>query len=103
ARKDRQLVAKEGFRSDVLQADRVQHSCCSFKHSRGRIARHRLRRKAFHYQATELIECDDVFEFDAVPESSAGSDDRILEMNAAESNAQVRPSACIGGVHLIAI
>src|ERR1051326_4917308 len=39
--KNRQLVAKEGFCSDVLQTDGVQHSRSSLKHSGWRIAGHR--------------------------------------------------------------
>ena len=40
-------------------------------------------------EATELVDLHDVFEFEAVAESAAGGDERVLEFNATKANGQV--------------
>src|SRR5437588_7641421 len=100
ARQNRKFVAKKSFSSDVLQANCVQHSGSGFEHSRRRIARHRLTRESFYDKATELVERNDVFEFDTVTESPTGSDDRVLEIEPAETDAEIGAATrqC-GGAH----
>ena len=76
-------------RADILQADGVQHSRGSFPQARRRIADHRLARQALYHKAAKLAQVDDVFEFNAVAESAAGGDDRILELDAGDVHTEI--------------
>ena len=57
----------------------------------GGLPGHRLARKAFGHEAAEPAQGDDVFELDAIAEAAAGGQDRILEGDAGDFDAQVQP------------
>src|SRR5262249_37648293 len=84
------LLLDEGAGADVLQADGVQHAGGGLKQPRRRIAHHRFARESFRDKAPQLPQRDHIFELDAVSKSSAGGDDRVLESNTAEVDAQIR-------------
>jgi len=84
-----ELFGEEGGRSDVLQADGIQHSGGGFIEARRRISGHRFLGETFDDQSAEAVEVNDIFELDAVGEGAGGGDDRILEVDAGEADAQV--------------
>src|SRR5262249_14456839 len=76
--------------ADVLQTNRVQHARRGLKQSWWWVAHHRLAREAFRDKSAQLLQGDHVFELDAVSKGSTGGNDRVLESNTAEVDAQIR-------------
>ena len=83
--------------ADVLQADGIEHAGRGFPQARRRIADHGLFRQTLHHEAAELVEVDDIFEFDAVTKGSAGGDDGVFEFNAGKVHTEVRSALGSGG------
>ena len=98
----RQFFFEERLCADVLQADRVQHARGGLPKARRRIADHRLPRQAFHHEAAQLAEVDDVFELDPVAEGAAGGDHGILKLNAGDSDAEIGRSGVSEGLSWLA-
>src|SRR5580698_2604445 len=91
-----QFFIDESASANVLQADGVEHAGGGLIQAGRGIASHGFFGQSLNHEAAELAEMDDVLELDAVAESSAGGDDGILELDAAEIHTQVR-SACASG------
>src|ERR1700690_1817150 len=83
------LVVHEGAGADVLQADGVQHSGGGFIQARRRVADQGLARKAFDHESAQPLQVDDVFKFHAVAEGAAGGEDRVLQRDSGETDAEI--------------
>ena len=86
----RKFFGEERWRSDILQPDGIQHSRSGLIEARRRISGHWFFGETFDDQSAEPVEMHDVFEFDAIAECAGSGDDRILQLDAGEADAQVR-------------
>src|SRR4030088_1934678 len=86
----REFLFEECSSADVLQADRIQHARRSLPQTRRRIPYHRLSRKSLHHEAAELAQMHYIFKLDAVAESAARRNHRILELNSRKAHAEIR-------------
>ena len=86
----REFFGKECGRANILQADGIQHSGSGLIQARRRISGHRFLGETFDHQSAKPVEMHDVFEFDAITEGAGSGDDRILQLDAREADAQVR-------------
>ena len=87
--KQRQFFLHKGACADVLQANCVQHARCSLEKARRRIAGHRFARESLYYEPAQLFQLHNIFELDAVCESSTCRDNWILELNAGKLEVKV--------------
>src|SRR6185437_6240623 len=75
--------------TDVLQANRVQHSRGGFVQTRRRIANHRFARQPFYDEPAQAFQMHDVFELDTVAEGATGRNYWVLEFDTRNGDVKI--------------
>jgi len=83
------LFGDEGTDAHVLEADGVDHASGGLDDARRGIAGHGLAGEALGDEGSDVIERDNVFEFDAVAKGSAGGDDGRAQLYACHVHVHV--------------
>ena len=83
-----QLLGDYGVHAGILQADGVEHAAGCLRDARGGIAEARFAGRTLEGEGSQAIDIVIGRELMAVAEAAGGGDERVVELDPAERNAQ---------------
>ena len=88
APQQRQFFCNKPARSDVLKADRIDHSRASFPKPGGSVSPNRFARETLYDDSAQRTEVDQFLEFNSIREGARSGNNGISESNPADNHFQ---------------